>query len=109
MIAYTYLPTVSGVSSLGKQPTTNALHIELYSGINFYQCGKGRHILYIIINTGQKIVENFSPMTTGGEIGEIVLLVKILAVQYQCQLNDCTRSAYALLIVKVIKAALSMH
>ena len=29
---------------------------ELFGGINFRQCGKGRHILYVIINTGQKKV-----------------------------------------------------
>ena len=27
---------------------------EIFSGINFCQCGKGRHILYVIINTRQK-------------------------------------------------------
>ena len=25
--------------------------------MNFYQCGKGCHVLYVIINTGQKIVK----------------------------------------------------
>ena len=28
---------------------------EIFSGINFYQCGKDLHIFYVIINTGQKI------------------------------------------------------
>ena len=28
---------------------------KIFSGINFRQCGKGCHILYVIINTGQKI------------------------------------------------------
>ena len=28
---------------------------EIFGGVNFHQCGKGCHILYVIINTGQKI------------------------------------------------------
>ena len=28
---------------------------EIFDEINFHQCGKGRHILHVIINTGQKI------------------------------------------------------
>ena len=28
---------------------------EIFGGINFRQCSKGRHILNVIINTGQKI------------------------------------------------------
>ena len=45
--------------------------VEIFGGINFHQCGKGRHILYVIINTGQKIhVIKISPMRADGEIGE---------------------------------------
>ena len=37
----------------------------------FCQCGRGHHILYIIVNTGQKIcVIKFSPMRAGGKICE---------------------------------------
>ena len=28
---------------------------EIFGGVNFRQCGKGRHVLNVIINTGQKI------------------------------------------------------
>ncbi len=28
---------------------------EIFDGINFHKYGKGRHMLYVIINTGQKI------------------------------------------------------
>ena len=28
---------------------------EMFGGINFHQCGKGHHIVYVIINPGQKI------------------------------------------------------
>ena len=27
---------------------------EVFGGINFHQYGKGRHMLYVIVNTGQK-------------------------------------------------------
>ena len=30
---------------------------ELFGGINFRQCDKGHHILYVIINTGQKFMD----------------------------------------------------
>ena len=51
---------------------------EIFSWINFHQCGKGRHILYVIINTRQKIrVVKILPMRADGEIGENFLLVKI--------------------------------
>ena len=51
-----------------------------FGGINFRQCGKGRHILYVIINTGQKIrVIKISPMRADGKIGENFLLAKISA------------------------------
>ena len=54
-------------------------------GINFRQCGKGRHTLNVIINTGQKIrTIKISPVRTDGEIGENFLLAKTSAyiVQY---------------------------
>ena len=51
---------------------------EIFSGINFRQCGKGCHILYVIINTGQKIrVIKILPMRADGEIGKNFLLAKI--------------------------------
>ena len=44
----------------------------------FHQCGKGRHILNVIINMGQKIrAIKISPMRADGEIGKNFLLVKI--------------------------------
>ena len=56
------------------------LYCRNIGGINFCQCGKGRHILYVIINTGQKIhVIKISPMRADGKIGENFLLVKISA------------------------------
>ena len=46
--------------------------------LNFYQCGKGHHILCAIINTGQKIhVIKISPMRADGEVGENFVLAKI--------------------------------
>ena len=43
----------------------------MYCGINFLQYGKGRHILNVIINTGQEIRgEKISPTRAGGEIGK---------------------------------------
>ena len=40
--------------------------------------GKSCHILYAIINAGEKNVDrNYSPMSEIGEIGEKFLLVKI--------------------------------
>ena len=51
---------------------------EIFAGINFRQCGNGRHIFCVIMNTGQKIRGiKISPMQAGGEIGEIFLLAKI--------------------------------
>ena len=51
---------------------------EIFGGINFRQRGKGRHILNVIINTGQKIrAIKFSPIRADGEIGENFLLAKI--------------------------------
>ena len=54
---------------------------EIFGGINFRQCGKGRHILYVIINTGKKKIRiiKISPMRADGEIGENFLLAKISA------------------------------
>ena len=47
------------------------------------QYGKGRHMLYVIINTRQKIRRtNFSPTRPGGEIGKNFLLTKISAIRY---------------------------
>ena len=43
---------------------------EIFGGINFRRCDKGRHILYVIINTGQNLLINISLMRAGGEIGE---------------------------------------
>ena len=53
---------------------------EILSGINFCQCGKGRHRLYVIINIGDKVIPDLaailysmhkkfariSPMKSGG-------------------------------------------
>ena len=51
---------------------------EIFDGINFHQCGIGRHILYVITNTGQKIrVIKISPIRADVEIGENFLLAKI--------------------------------
>ena len=41
---------------------------KIFGGIEFHQCGKGHHILYVIINTGQKIC--VTPMRVDGEIGK---------------------------------------
>ena len=64
---------------------------EIFGGINFHQCGKGHHILYVITNTGQKIrVIKISPMRADGEIGE-----KFLHAKYgNCTL---TESPYTLM------------
>lgn len=48
-------------------------HAHKLGGINFRQRGIGRHILYAVINTGQKN----SPMRAGGKVGEIFFLAKI--------------------------------
>ena len=51
---------------------------EIFGGINFCQCGKGHHILNVIINTGQKIrVTKISPIKADGKIGKNFLLAKI--------------------------------
>ena len=60
-----------------------------YRIINYFrQYGKGHCVECVIINTGKKI----SPTTAGGEIGEIFLLVKFLALWYyiiaMCQFLD---------------------
>ena len=53
---------------------------EIFGEINFRQCSKGRHILNVIINTGQKIrTIKILPIRADGEIGEIFLLAKISA------------------------------
>ena len=60
-------------------PTPDTLCIaEIFVGIKFRQCHKGYHILYVIINTGQKIcVIKISSMRADGEIGKNFLLAKI--------------------------------
>ena len=51
---------------------------EIFGGINFRQCCEGRHILNVIINTGQKIhAIKISPIRADGKIGENFLLAKI--------------------------------
>ena len=51
---------------------------KIFGEINFRICGKGHHILNVIINTGQKICGiKFSPIRADGEIGETFLLAKI--------------------------------
>ena len=51
---------------------------EIFSGINFCQCGKDSHILCVFINTGQKIhVIKFSPMRAGGEIDKVFIMANI--------------------------------
>ena len=58
---------------------------EIFGDIIFHQCGKGHHILYVIINTGQKIhVIKISPMRADGEIGENFLLEKISVYTVIC-------------------------
>ena len=49
-------------------------------GNKFRQCSEGHHILYVIINTGQKnLCGKISPMRADGEIGKNFLLAKISA------------------------------
>ena len=60
---------------ISTSPATFVLQKVWVDKINFRQCGKGRHILYVIIYTGQKKI-NFSPMRAGGEISESFLLAK---------------------------------
>ena len=58
---------------------------EVFSGINFRQCGKGHHILNVIINTGHAI--KILPIRADGEIGKNFLLAKIsmyMAYAYMC-------------------------
>ena len=51
---------------------------EIFNGINFCQCGKGCHILNVIINTGQKIcMIKISPIRADGKISQNFLLAKI--------------------------------
>ena len=41
-----------------RDPVSNPVYVSssiIYGGINFRQCSKGHHTLYVIINTGQKI------------------------------------------------------
>ena len=52
--------------------------VENFRGNNFRQSGKGRHILYAIFNTGQRVsVMKFSPMRAGEESDKNFPLVKI--------------------------------
>ena len=52
--------------------------LEIFNGINFHQCSRGHHILYVIINTGKKSLRiKISAMRAGGKIGENFLLAKI--------------------------------
>ena len=55
------------------------LYMEIFTGqkfrqaqLKFHQCGKGRHVLYAVINEGQK--NKISPMKANDEI---FLVVKI--------------------------------
>ena len=58
---------------------------EIFGGINFRQCDKGRHILNVIINMAQKIrAIKILPMKADGEIGENFLLAKISAYTVLC-------------------------
>ena len=59
----------------------------MFGGMIFCQYSEGRHILYVIINTRQKIFWiKISPMSAGGEIGEKFLLVKVSChtIQLNC-------------------------
>ena len=57
--------------------SANLCIAEVFDGINFCQCVKGRHILYVIINTGQRIhLISISPVRADGEIDENFLLPK---------------------------------
>ena len=47
---------------------------EIFDGIDFCQCGKGRHILYVIINLTQD--KNFANESRW-RIGKYFLLVKL--------------------------------
>ena len=50
----------------------------MFGGMIFCQYSEGRHILYVIINTRQKIFWiKISPMSAGGEIGKKFLLAKV--------------------------------
>ena len=79
-IAWCYAVPYTTKFSLGKnfaKPSYLCI-AEIFGGINFHQCGKGRHILNVIINTGQKIrTIKISPIRADGEIGENFLLAKI--------------------------------
>ena len=65
---------------------------EIFGGISFRQCGKGRYILNVIINTGQKVrTIKISPIRADGKI---FLLVKISAYMVCLMLikqNRCSR------------------
>ena len=66
---------------------------EIFDGINSCQYGKGHHILYVIINTGQKILWiKLLPTRAGGEIGKNFLLVKIST--YTVLAYSSTRRVY---------------
>ena len=68
---------------------------EIFGGINFHQCGKGRHVLNVIINMGQKThVIKISPIRTDGEIGENFLLAKISAYTVSSTRVEIKPAAY---------------
>ena len=76
---YTHTYCIAEKFSLGKKLIifTKPRYLciaEIFSGINFRQCGEGCHILYVIINTEQIKI---SPTRAGGKIGENFFLVKI--------------------------------
>ena len=57
--------------------------------LNFRQCSKDRHILYVIINAGQKIrIIKISPMRADGEISKIFLLAKIWYTAWRLKWQD---------------------
>ena len=60
-------------------PSPSTLCIaEIFGGVNLRQCGKDHHILYVIINTEQKI--NISPMRADGEIDESLCIYGVYIV-----------------------------
>ena len=89
--------------SLDKNLTKPSYHCiaEIFGGINFRQCGKD-HILFVIINTGQKIgMIKISPMRADGEINENFLLKQTVLTYW------CKRVEKYLLFLKTL--AISIH
>ena len=60
---------------------------EIFGGINFRQCSKGRHILNVIINIGQKICAiKILPIRTDGQIGENLDIYGMLVLRTYAQI-----------------------